>query len=212
MILDTYPNGQGEQVSEALCERTVAGDLAANVADHPAKPDVQELQLPPGALELVGVVRGKCVAVIGIADKALNQADIARLCSRQECGSLGGCWAGPVSSGARITSLVALMIAALRPSGCCLGRGVPSPAQRYHLAAIGSDGTVAAPRVYQFPAFVEQVAAPIGALDRSADRVGEAQFRDLSRKGGAFRGEIAKARPKPVRGHTVPTHPPQDLL
>ena len=55
MILEPHPAGQGEQVGEALCERIVPGDLAADVADHPAEPDAQELQFAPGALELVGM-------------------------------------------------------------------------------------------------------------------------------------------------------------
>src|SRR4029077_17180887 len=55
VILETHPNGQGQQAGEALRERIVAGDLAADVADPPAEPDAQELQFAPGAFELVGM-------------------------------------------------------------------------------------------------------------------------------------------------------------
>ena len=55
MVLKAYPVRQGKQVGEASRERRVAGDLAADVADHPAEPDAQELQLAAGPLELMGV-------------------------------------------------------------------------------------------------------------------------------------------------------------
>ena len=55
MILKAYPHRQGEEIGEALLEPLVAGDLAANVADHPAQPGAQELQLTPRPLELVGM-------------------------------------------------------------------------------------------------------------------------------------------------------------
>jgi hypothetical protein len=48
MILETHPVGQGKQIGEALLERLVAGDLAADVADHPAEPDAQEFEFAPG--------------------------------------------------------------------------------------------------------------------------------------------------------------------
>jgi hypothetical protein len=55
MILETHPTGQGEQIGEAFSKRIVAGDLTADIADHPAEPDAQELELAPSALELAGV-------------------------------------------------------------------------------------------------------------------------------------------------------------
>ena len=55
VVLEAHPMSQGQQLGEALREPLVAGDLAANVADHPAEPDAQEFELAPGALELVRV-------------------------------------------------------------------------------------------------------------------------------------------------------------
>src|SRR5215470_11359132 len=55
VILETYPCCQREQIGKALLERLLAGDLAPDVADHPAEPDAQELELPPRPLELVGM-------------------------------------------------------------------------------------------------------------------------------------------------------------
>ena len=56
MVLKTHSNGQSEQVGEALRKRIVPGDLAADIADHPAEPDTQEFELAPSALELVAWV------------------------------------------------------------------------------------------------------------------------------------------------------------
>ena len=48
--------GQAKQGGEALLlECLVAGDLAADVADHPTQPGAQKFELTPGALELVRV-------------------------------------------------------------------------------------------------------------------------------------------------------------
>src|SRR5580704_8337508 len=55
VILEAYPHRQSEKVGEALLEPVVAGDLAANVADHPAQPDAQEFECSPRPLELVGM-------------------------------------------------------------------------------------------------------------------------------------------------------------
>jgi hypothetical protein len=53
VILKTYPQRQSEQFGKPLLlEGLVAVDLVADVADHPAEPNAQELQLAPGALEL----------------------------------------------------------------------------------------------------------------------------------------------------------------
>jgi len=53
VILETHPHCQGEQVGEAFLESLVAGDLAAEVAGHAAKPNAQELEFAPRSLELV---------------------------------------------------------------------------------------------------------------------------------------------------------------
>ena len=45
VILEAHPHRQSEKVGEAFLERLVAGDLAADVADHPAQPDAQEFEL-----------------------------------------------------------------------------------------------------------------------------------------------------------------------
>src|SRR5262249_5754771 len=53
MILEAYPHRQGEEIGKARLECLVPGGLATNVADHPAQPGAQELQLTPRSLELV---------------------------------------------------------------------------------------------------------------------------------------------------------------
>jgi hypothetical protein len=55
VILEPYPHRQSEKVGEALLEPVVAGDLTADVADHPTEPDAQEFQCAPRPLELVGM-------------------------------------------------------------------------------------------------------------------------------------------------------------
>lgn len=55
VILEAYPHRQSEKVGEALLKPVAAGDLAANVADHPAQPDAQEFEFAPRPLELVGM-------------------------------------------------------------------------------------------------------------------------------------------------------------
>ena len=55
MVLVAHLVGQIEQRGEARFQLRVAFDLAADVADDPAEPGAQELERPPGALELVGV-------------------------------------------------------------------------------------------------------------------------------------------------------------
>ena len=55
LILGAHPLRQIEQRTEASFQRRIAINLAADVADDPAKPRPQELELAPGALELVGV-------------------------------------------------------------------------------------------------------------------------------------------------------------
>src|SRR5713226_4040742 len=55
VVLKAHAVRQGEEIGEAFLERLIAGDLAADVADHPAEPDAQELEGAPGTLELVGV-------------------------------------------------------------------------------------------------------------------------------------------------------------
>ena len=55
VILEADPDGQSEQVARSVLKRRIAGDLAADVADDPAEPGAQELELAPGPLELMGV-------------------------------------------------------------------------------------------------------------------------------------------------------------
>ena len=72
LILGAHPLRQIKQRAEASFQRRIAINLAADVADDPPKPRPQELELAPGAFELVGV---------GIAADhdggALRQAQIA---------------------------------------------------------------------------------------------------------------------------------------
>ena len=53
VILEAHPDRQREQVSEVFLERRAAGDLVADVANHAAEPNAQELERAPGPLELV---------------------------------------------------------------------------------------------------------------------------------------------------------------
>jgi hypothetical protein len=55
VILEPHPYRHGEQAGEAALECLIAGDPAADVADHAAQPNAQELERAPGPLELVGV-------------------------------------------------------------------------------------------------------------------------------------------------------------
>jgi hypothetical protein len=55
VVLETHPVSEDQEVGETLFVRIVPGDLAADVVDHPAEPDAQELQFAPGALELMGM-------------------------------------------------------------------------------------------------------------------------------------------------------------
>ena len=55
MILKPHPHREGEQVGEPLLESVVAGELAADVADHPAQSDAQKFERAPRPLELVGM-------------------------------------------------------------------------------------------------------------------------------------------------------------
>jgi hypothetical protein len=72
---------QCEHAGKALGERRVAGDLAADVADHPPQPGPQEFEFAPRALELVGVGAApnhdRCA--LGQAPIALTQRHIVAL-------------------------------------------------------------------------------------------------------------------------------------
>jgi len=50
-----YTRGEIEQRAEAVLERRIALDLAADVPDDAAEPGAQEFELAPGALELMGM-------------------------------------------------------------------------------------------------------------------------------------------------------------
>src|SRR5215467_13819229 len=53
MILEAHLHRQGEEIGKARLQCLVPGDLAANVADHPAQPGAQEPQFAPRPPELV---------------------------------------------------------------------------------------------------------------------------------------------------------------
>ena len=55
VVLEAHPHRQGEKIGEAFLEPLVAGDLAADITDHPAQPDAQEFEFAPRPLELVGM-------------------------------------------------------------------------------------------------------------------------------------------------------------
>ena len=55
LLLMANPHRQIEQRAKAILKCAIALDLAANVPDDAAEPDAQEFELPPGALELVGM-------------------------------------------------------------------------------------------------------------------------------------------------------------
>lgn len=55
-IVEAHPLRQIEQRAEASFQHRIAINFAADVADDPAKPRPPELELAPGALELVSVV------------------------------------------------------------------------------------------------------------------------------------------------------------
>src|SRR5262245_55469809 len=55
LLLMAHTQRQIEQRAKAVFERWVACDLTADVTDDAAKPCAQELELAPGALELVGM-------------------------------------------------------------------------------------------------------------------------------------------------------------
>ena len=52
VVLEAHPHRQGEKTGEAFLEPLVAGDLAAEVADHPSEPSAQEFEFSPRSLEL----------------------------------------------------------------------------------------------------------------------------------------------------------------
>ena len=58
VILEAYPHRQREKIGEALLEPLVAGDLTANVADHPAEAGAQELEFSPRLSVLISVSAG----------------------------------------------------------------------------------------------------------------------------------------------------------
>src|ERR1700722_10522433 len=77
LLLVTNTQRQIEQRAEAVFERRVALDLAANVTDDAAEPRAQELQLPPGAFELMRmrVAANHDGGALGHAPIALAQFD-----------------------------------------------------------------------------------------------------------------------------------------
>jgi len=53
--LDVEPAARDRAAGQAVFERCVALDFAANVTDDAANPRAQKLQFPPRAFELVGM-------------------------------------------------------------------------------------------------------------------------------------------------------------
>ena len=82
VILEAYPMCQSEEVGEAHLECLVAVDLAADVADHPAEADAQELHGASRPLELVGmaVAADHDRGALGHPPIALPQRHTAALC------------------------------------------------------------------------------------------------------------------------------------
>ena len=75
MILNADLGCEIEQRVEARPKVRTAGNLAADIADHPAEPDAQELQLAPHALELMrmGVAPDHDCRALGDPDIALTK-------------------------------------------------------------------------------------------------------------------------------------------
>jgi hypothetical protein len=55
LLLKADPQRQIDQRAEAVLERGIVLDLAADVVDDAAEPGAQEFELAPGTLELVGM-------------------------------------------------------------------------------------------------------------------------------------------------------------
>src|ERR1700748_429600 len=81
LILGAHPLRQIEQRAEASFQRRIAINLAADVADDPAKPRPQELELAPGAFELVrmGIAADHDGGTLGQAQIALAQRQTGAL-------------------------------------------------------------------------------------------------------------------------------------
>ena len=120
LVLAAHPLRQGKQRGEARFQRRIAVDLAADVADHPAKSGAQELELAPGALELmrVGIAADHDRGALGHPAIALAQRHTLRLASSTSlfmarcisrasvgCATAFGCTV--VSTATRSRSLVA---------------------------------------------------------------------------------------------------------
>jgi hypothetical protein len=55
LLLVAEPQRETEQRTKAILKSGIAFDLAADVPDDAAEPGAREFELPPGALELVGM-------------------------------------------------------------------------------------------------------------------------------------------------------------
>ena len=75
VIVKPHSHRQGEQFGKALAERRVAGDLAADVADHPAQSGAQKFEFASRPFELVrvGVASDHDRRALGPAPIALPQ-------------------------------------------------------------------------------------------------------------------------------------------
>src|SRR5438270_13370513 len=55
LILKAHPHRQGEKMGEALTQRLVVADLAADMATHPTEPDARAPEFSPSPTELVSM-------------------------------------------------------------------------------------------------------------------------------------------------------------
>jgi hypothetical protein len=81
LLLMPNPQSEIEQRAKAILADAIAFDLAANVPDDAAEPGTQEFELPPGALELVGmrIAPHHDGGALGYAQIALAQFDTLAL-------------------------------------------------------------------------------------------------------------------------------------
>jgi len=85
----------------------------------------------------------------------------------------------------------------------------PPRTSAHPLRLLFGHGAEGRPGCHQSPAALEQVGAVIGGDRLVAHGVRQRHFGNLGREVGALSRPIAEARPKSVRRHIAPAHPPQ---
>src|SRR5262245_13918356 len=70
---------------------------------------------------------------------------------------------------------------------------------------------VVGPRLHELAPLLEQVAAPIGGLDGTADSMCERHFHNMIRILGYFSCPIPEGRSKPMHGNVAPAHAAKEL-